>query len=110
MRWNVYCVVLILSAGMLVLSCQSENAGTQTPTMLEDDEHKLTADDKVMAVSLTPLPIPNEPFPTEGPEGSISSAMLEALDVGRKQDAADFPVNPQEPSPLPIPVEPPPSK
>jgi len=76
--------------------------------MLMDLEVTVTEEDRVIAKSSEPVPLPDEPYLLELEE-EVPSAMLEDIDILTKERPA-IPLKQEEMKPKPLPEEPKPSK
>lgn len=94
-------VFVIAIALIVATSCTPKQEGSRDLGMLEDTEHVLTAEDKAIAESREPMPIPEEQYPGAGEPNP--SAMLEDLEA---REAVKAPTREEAARPLPAPEEP----
>lgn len=102
MRRKFMLIVFVLSIAMLMLGNTACKKESEKSSMLMDLEPKVTEEDRAIAESSKPKPIPAEAYPLAKPEEVRPSAMLEDLEVSSMKAV--------EAKPIPMPEEPKPSK
>lgn len=102
MRRKFMLIVFVLSIAMLMLGNTACKKESEKSSMLMDLEPKVTEEDRAIAESSKPTPIPAESYLLAKPEEVRPSAMLEDLEVSSRKAV--------EAKPIPMPEEPKPSK
>jgi len=96
LRWTP--LALVVCIGTWTLACEPGKQGQATSSMMEDDQHVATSEDKALAEG-KPRPLPAEP-PARGEEGKPPSAMIDDLEPSRGAiKPSEGPVKLEEPRP-----------